>query len=111
MSEQPNKNLVTDDECEAVARAMDFENKINWQSPDHEHAVARENAMRIAKQHILAARAVGTRVSKGEKTSRDPDLVKESNVGGDSTKLGKGERWETPAENRAADRADAKAAR
>ncbi len=41
--------------------------------------------------------------------AKDPDLVKESHVGPDDSKLGEGERFMTAAENRAADKAEANA--
>jgi hypothetical protein len=102
--------IPTDEEIVFVAKAMDDGNEhaLDWDS----HPERCENVRVAARKAILAYRAC-QRLGEVQKpkAAADPDLVKESNVGGDPNKLGKGERWETAAENRAADRADKKAQR
>ncbi len=60
---------------------------------------------RVILEAIAKKLGIGDTVAE----AKDPDLVKESHVGPDDSKLGEGERFMTAAENRAADKAEANA--
>jgi hypothetical protein len=57
--DEPPKLAAAENQIIAVAKAMDIDDKLNWDSTDHDKIVARENAKVIAKQMILGVQAVG----------------------------------------------------
>lgn len=53
-AEKPaEKVVVTDEQIVFVAKAMDIDNKLEWDSPDHDKQVAILNAKDDAKHMIL----------------------------------------------------------
>lgn len=49
--------VVTEDEAIFVAKAMDIDGTLIWNSNDHQYVVGRENAKRSARGYIAAHRA------------------------------------------------------
>ena len=81
-----NKLVATDDEIVFVAKQMDISEHLDWNSPDHNHVIARENAKRSAKQFILAYRACERMESLGTKP-KETDGEKKTAVEADKAKL------------------------
>ena len=57
MTENDKRVTVTDDEVLFVAKAMDIERRIDFDSPDHNYIVAKTNMMHTARLYLVAYRA------------------------------------------------------
>jgi hypothetical protein len=62
----------TDEEVEGVARAMDVDEKLDWESKDHDMLIEIENALKDARHMIIGVRAVAAPEAKPEKRVEEP---------------------------------------